>query len=30
LAPAKAPRTAAWLKEWELAAAQLRTGTDKL
>jgi len=30
LAPAKAPRTAAWLKEWELAAAQLRTGTEKL
>ena len=30
LAPEKAPRTAAWLKEWELAAAQLRTGTGKL
>ena len=30
LAPAKAPRTAAWLKEWELAAAQQRTGTGKL
>jgi len=26
LAPARAPRTAAWLKEWELAAAQSRTG----
>ena len=25
LAPARAPRTAAWLKEWELVAAQLRT-----
>ena len=25
LAPAKAPRTARWLKEWELAAAQSRT-----
>ena len=24
--PAKAPRTAAWLKEWELAAGQSRTG----
>jgi rSAM/selenodomain-associated transferase 1 len=30
LAPAKAPRTAAWLKEWELAAAHLRTGTGEL
>jgi uncharacterized protein len=30
LAPARAPRTAAWLKEWELAAAQLRTGTGEL
>ena len=30
LAPARAPRTAAWLKEWELAAAQLRTGTGAL
>ena len=30
LAPARAPRTAAWLKERELAAAQLRTGTGKL
>jgi uncharacterized protein len=26
LAPARAPRTAAWLKQWEHAAAQLRTG----
>jgi rSAM/selenodomain-associated transferase 1 len=26
LAPARAPRTAAWLKEWEHVAAQLRTG----
>jgi uncharacterized protein len=26
LAPARAPRTAAWLKEWELAAAQERSG----
>ncbi len=26
LTPARAPRTAAWLKEWELVAAQLRTG----
>lgn len=30
LAPARAPRTAAWLKEWELAAARLRTGTGEL
>ena len=30
LAPAKAPRTAAWLKEWELATAQLKTGTEEL
>jgi uncharacterized protein len=29
LAPARAPRTAAWLKEWELAAAQ-RTGKGEL
>jgi rSAM/selenodomain-associated transferase 1 len=29
-APARAPRTARWLKEWELAAAHLRTGTRKL
>ena len=26
VAPARAPRTAAWLKEWELVAAQSRTG----
>ena len=26
LAPAKAPRTAAWLKEWELAGERSRTG----
>ncbi len=30
LAPARAPRTAAWLKEWELVAAQLRTRTGEL
>jgi rSAM/selenodomain-associated transferase 1 len=30
LAPARAPRTAAWLKEWELAKAQLRMGTEQL
>jgi hypothetical protein len=34
LAPARAPRTAAWLKEWELVAAQFRTsyrtGTGEL
>jgi uncharacterized protein len=30
LAPARAPRTAEWLKEWELAAAQFRTGTGEL
>ena len=29
-APARAPRTARWLKEWELAAAQLRTGTGEM
>jgi hypothetical protein len=29
LAPARAPRTARWLKEWELAAARLRTDTEK-
>jgi len=28
--PARAPRTAAWLKEWGDAAAQLRTGTGDL
>jgi rSAM/selenodomain-associated transferase 1 len=27
LAPARAPRTAAWLKEWELAAGQSRTSS---
>jgi uncharacterized protein len=27
LAPARAPRTAAWLKEWELVAGQSRTGS---
>jgi glycosyltransferase A (GT-A) superfamily protein (DUF2064 family) len=34
LAPARAPRTAAWLKEWELATGQsltsYRTGTGEL
>jgi rSAM/selenodomain-associated transferase 1 len=30
LAPARAPRTARWLKEWELVAAQSRTGTGDL
>ena len=30
LAPERAPRTAAWLQEWELAAAQLRAGTGAL
>jgi rSAM/selenodomain-associated transferase 1 len=30
LAPERAPRTAAWLKEWELVAAQSRTGTGEL
>ena len=29
-APARAPRTAAWLKEWELAVAQSRTGGGAL
>jgi uncharacterized protein len=29
LAPTRAPRTARWLKEWELAAAQSRTGTGR-
>jgi uncharacterized protein len=28
LAPARAPRTAVWLKQWGLAAAQLPAGTD--
>ena len=30
LAPIKAPRTAQWLKEWELVAARSRTATGKL
>ena len=30
LAPARAPRTAGWLKEWEFVAAQSRTGTGEL
>src|SRR5258708_4956764 len=30
LTPARAPRTAAWLKEWELVAAQLRRGRGEL
>jgi uncharacterized protein len=30
LAPARAPRTAQWLKEWELVAAQSRTGAGGL
>jgi len=30
LAPARAPRTAAWLKEWELEAAQSRGGARKV
>ena len=30
IAPARAPRTARWLKECELVAAQSRTGTGKL
>ena len=29
LAPARAPRAAGWLKEWEFVAAQLRTGTGE-
>jgi len=29
MAPARAPRTARWLKEWELMAAQSRTGTGQ-
>jgi uncharacterized protein len=28
LAPARAPRTAVWLKQWGQAVAQLRTGTE--
>ena len=30
LAPARAPRTAQWLKEWELATSHLRTGPGGL
>jgi len=30
LSPARAPHTAAWLKEWELATAQSKTGTEQL
>jgi glycosyltransferase A (GT-A) superfamily protein (DUF2064 family) len=30
LSPARAPRTAVWLKQWEQAVAQLRTGTGDL
>jgi uncharacterized protein len=30
IAPDKAPRTAAWLKEWGQALAELRTGTEDL
>jgi rSAM/selenodomain-associated transferase 1 len=30
LAPARAPRTAEWLKEWEFVAAQSRTGSGEL
>jgi rSAM/selenodomain-associated transferase 1 len=30
LAPTRAPRTAQWLKEWELVAAQSRTDTGEL
>jgi uncharacterized protein len=30
LAPERAPRTAAWLREWELAKAQSRTSTEQL
>jgi uncharacterized protein len=30
LAPARAPRTAIWLKQWGQAVAQLRTGTEDL
>jgi rSAM/selenodomain-associated transferase 1 len=30
LAPARAPRTAAWLQQWGQAAAQLRSGTGEL
>jgi uncharacterized protein len=30
LAPTRAPRTAAWLKDWELVSAQLKTGAEEL
>jgi uncharacterized protein len=30
LSPARAPRTSAWLKEWESASGQFRTGTKDL
>jgi glycosyltransferase A (GT-A) superfamily protein (DUF2064 family) len=30
LAPARAPQTAVWLKQWGLSVAQLRTGTEDL
>ncbi|MGA7295158.1 MAG: TIGR04282 family arsenosugar biosynthesis glycosyltransferase [Terriglobales bacterium] len=30
MAPARAPRTAAWLKKWELASGRSRTGTGDL
>jgi len=30
MAPARAPRTAEWFKDWELAASRLRTGTGNL
>jgi hypothetical protein len=30
LAPARAPRTAVWLKQWGQAVAQFRTGTGDL
>lgn len=30
VAPARAPRTAQWLKQWELVSAQSRTGTERL
>jgi hypothetical protein len=30
LAPERAPRTAAWLKHWQLASAGLRTGAEEL
>jgi len=30
IAPARAPRTAVWLREWQRAIAELRTGTEDL